>query len=521
MNLKKEMRNGGGKFVLALGAALVALESMAATHTVSTEAELVAAVAAAAGKDTILLKSGTYDLSLVEPQNPKDSNGIASIFVDNKTLHFVGEDATSWRAKADNTTGVVLKGTNTARIMYGYAGSGRGSTFRHITFDGGVAPSGKNGGAIYFMDCRFNGWASNCVFRNCRAYDGGATMYVTLRDCLFENNEASHMGGAAFCGISTYNDTKSVNEIRNCEFRENRAPYGGAVRWFGQGVTAGCMFRTNCATTAGGAMHANNAPNGTFDLSFALTTNCLFEGNFGSSSSVGSDYGGGAVWQPGPTVNCTFIGNSYSNNYGGALYKAQGGVTGCVFRANVGRRRRLQVVGRGDGVRLHGERGDEYGDIQGRRAVGRNRYRLLVHEQRLPARRRGRRQHWQRSSRRRHRLRVCRKPREQSRRCGLQALGGDELPLRVQPEHEPGRCLPPGLPDFRVRRHGEQVAQEPRRRVQRVGGVRFRDFQQLLAAHARRRGNEDHVHRLCVLGRGRRERRLVPRLHVHGSEAGQ
>ena len=335
MNLKKEVTIGGGKFVLALGAVLVALESMAATRTVSTEAELVAAVAAAASKDTILLKSGTYDLSLVEPQNPKDSNGIASIFVDNKTLYFVGEDATSWREKADNTTGVILKGTNTARIVYGYAGSGRGSTFRHITFDGGVAPSGKNGGAIYFMDCRFNGWASNCVFRNCRAYDGGATAYVTLRDCLFENNEASHMGGAAFCGISTYQNVSSVNEIRNCEFRGNRASYGGAVRWFGQGVTAGCTFRTNCATTAGGAMHANNAPNGTLVFSYSLMTNCLFEGNFGSSSSVGSDYGGGAVWQPGPTVNCTFIGNSYSNNYGGALYKAQGGVTGCVFRANV------------------------------------------------------------------------------------------------------------------------------------------------------------------------------------------
>ena len=81
MNLKKEVKIGGGKFVLALGAVLVALEGAAATHTVSTEAELVAAVAAAAGKDTILLKSGTYDLSLVEPQNPKDSNGIASIFL--------------------------------------------------------------------------------------------------------------------------------------------------------------------------------------------------------------------------------------------------------------------------------------------------------------------------------------------------------------------------------------------------------------------------------------------------------
>ena len=66
MNAKSNTRRTGTCW-LAFGAALVALESMAATHTVSTEAELVAAVAAAAGKDTILLKSGTYDLSLVEP----------------------------------------------------------------------------------------------------------------------------------------------------------------------------------------------------------------------------------------------------------------------------------------------------------------------------------------------------------------------------------------------------------------------------------------------------------------------
>ena len=494
---------GTGKCWLALGAALVALESMAATHTVSTEAELVAAVAAAAGRDTILLKSGTYDLSLVEPQNPKDSNGIASIFVDNKTLHFVGEDATSWRAKADNTTGVVLKGTNTARIVYGYAGSGRGSTFRHITFDGGVAPSGKNGGAIYFMDCRFNGWASNCVFRNCRAYDGGATTYVTLRDCLFENNEASHMGGAAFCGISTYQNVSSVNEIRNCEFRGNRASYGGAVRWSGQGVTAGCTFRTNCATTAGGAMHANNAPNGTFNLSSAFMTNCLFEGNFGSSSSVGSDYGGGAVWQPGPTVNCTFIGNSYSNNYGGALYKAQGGVTGCVFRANVAHWG--GAVSNADkplaGCTFEGNEAMSDGGAVYKSSDVVTGCVFTANAATNTTTSKG------------------------GALWGGTVLGcwftGDELPLRVQPEHEPGRRLPPGLPDFRVRRHGEQVAQEPRRRVQRVGGVRFRDFQQLPRHHAWRRGDEDHVYRLCVLGRGRRERRLVPRLHVHGSEAGQ
>ena len=310
--------------------------AVAANRTVSTPEELADAIATAASKDTITLRAGTYDLSVLTPSNPKDSKGVASLFVNNKVLHFVGEDTTSWRDRPDNTTGAVLKGTNTARIVYGYAGSGRGSTFRHITFDGGVAPSGQDGGAIYFLDCRFDGWASNCVFRNCRANSGGATAYVTLRDCLFENNEASNMGGAAFCGISTYNSQKSVNEIKNCEFRGNRASLGGAVRWFGQGLTAGCTFRTNCATAAGGAMHANNSPNSTLDLGFAFTTSCLFEGNCVIGPSAGIDNGGGAVYGAGSTVGCTFIGNAFTNSYGGAIGRAQGGVTGCVFRANAG-----------------------------------------------------------------------------------------------------------------------------------------------------------------------------------------
>ena len=322
------------KTVLAVCLVAVAASATAADVTVSTVAELVSAVETAAGGSKIYLKAGTYDLSLVAPQNPKDAKGVASIFINNKGLHFIGEDATSWRARPDNTTAVVLKGTNTARIVYGYAGSGRSSTFRHITFDGGVAPSGQDGGAIYYLDCRFNGWASNCVFRNCQAYQGGATAYVTLRDCLFENNSASYMGGAAYCGVSTYNGVTSVNEIRNCEFRGNSAQYGGAVRWFGQGVTAGCTFRTNCATQAGGALHANNYPGGTSSLDLSFMTNCLFEGNCVVSSSVGSDYGGGAVQNAGTVVGCTFVGNSFTNSYGGAINQTQGGVTGCVFRAN-------------------------------------------------------------------------------------------------------------------------------------------------------------------------------------------
>ena len=322
------------KTVLTVCLVAVAASATAADVTVSTVAELVSAVETAAGGSKIYLKAGTYDLSLVEPQNPKDAKGVASIFINNKGLHFIGVDATSWRVRPDNTTAVVLKGTNTARIVYGYAGSGRSSTFRHITFDGGVAPSGQDGGAIYYMDCRFNGWASNCVFRNCQAYNGGATAYVTLRDCLFENNSASYMGGAAYCGVSTYNGVRSVNEIRYCEFRENTAQYGGAVRWFGQGVTADCTFRTNCATMAGGALHANNYPGGTSSLDLSFMTNCLFEGNCVVGSSVGNDYGGGAIHAAGTTVDCTFIGNSFTNSYGGAISQPQGGVTGCVFRAN-------------------------------------------------------------------------------------------------------------------------------------------------------------------------------------------
>ena len=92
MNLKQELKSGKGKFVLALGAVLATSVCWAANHTVSTPEELADAIADAAGGDKIILRAGTYDLSVLTPSNPKDAKGVASLFVNNKALHFVGED---------------------------------------------------------------------------------------------------------------------------------------------------------------------------------------------------------------------------------------------------------------------------------------------------------------------------------------------------------------------------------------------------------------------------------------------
>ena len=78
------------KTVIAVCLAAIAASVTAADVTVSTVAELVNAVATASGGSKIYLNAGTYDLSLVEPQNPMDAKGVASIFINNKGLHLAG-----------------------------------------------------------------------------------------------------------------------------------------------------------------------------------------------------------------------------------------------------------------------------------------------------------------------------------------------------------------------------------------------------------------------------------------------
>ena len=154
------------KLWLAAFAALCACAATAATYTVSTVEELTNAVdkinRAGGSGGTIRLNPGRYDLSTLGPT----TNMVGSTMVwgtmstpDGSTsggagksclwfrypTHFVGVNSEHWSRKTSEQE-VILDGGGVASIIYPYTGSGRGSSFYHVTFTNGVASSGKGGG---------------------------------------------------------------------------------------------------------------------------------------------------------------------------------------------------------------------------------------------------------------------------------------------------------------------------------------------------------------------------------------
>jgi len=314
----------------------------ALTTNVSTVAELMAVVNANStdipSGSTIVLAAGTYDLSEVEPTAAPDSYGPSSILIRDKKLILKGADATSWRDSPDRTTGVILKGTNTARIIYAYAGSGRSSQFFNITFDGGVAASGKNGGGLFFNGTEGGGFASNCVFRNCRAAQGGGTHHVTAYDCLYEECEAvkvdedsnSGRGGGAI-GTSVNGNYKYTNDFIRCEFWRNKAARnGGAICHALMGFVGNCLFMTNSAGTGGAIYTVDDTytSGGVQNQGLGATSlayDCTFIGNVSTNTE------GGACRHV-KAARCAFTGNSAQKHRGGAIHL--GSAVDCAFTNN-------------------------------------------------------------------------------------------------------------------------------------------------------------------------------------------
>ena len=285
---------------------------------------LTNAIARAVRNDTIELGPGTYDLSDLEayrvPETgtatwgtafAPDTQGPSSLVV-NKTLFYVGADRTSWRDKTPAQE-TVLKNKGDMRILYGYTGAGRGSRFSHLTFDGGNAGT-FNGGAILFSgteNCDPNTcYATNCVFRNCRAGIGGATMDVTCKDCYFADNSASK-GGAAF-GTAMNGNNKYTNDFINCVFVNNSASGsgGGAVYCERQGQIVGCLFSNNTASV-GGAIRIGERG------SYSVVSNCTFLYN--RMTSTKTEDLGGAINNSSVVYHSTFIGNACPKGGGGAV----------------------------------------------------------------------------------------------------------------------------------------------------------------------------------------------------------
>ncbi len=220
-------------------------------------------------------------------------------------------------------------------------------------FGGGLYPRGAAATGVQILDCTFENneggsgaafyinsdtaTVGRCHFANNHVLNSGGAIYngvdddMHIFDCTFSSNSTSDFRGGA-----VYN-TFSPTLIERCTFDRNRAPNssGGAVQIRNSDdtdpirtvVIRDCEFTNNDARW-GGAV-------GTYDRrSISIIDNCSFSGNFGSSSGGAGTNAFGATSN---YVNCTFESNT--SPIGGALYSQNDSsvvnVTACIFSSNI------------------------------------------------------------------------------------------------------------------------------------------------------------------------------------------
>lgn len=297
---------------------------LAADYDAATVSEFTNAVAKAQTGDTITLAAGvTLDFSTLESYSsgtswgtmsaPDTSRGISCVWWQ-KEIVIQGADDTPWSEKTSSQETILDGGGN--RIFYGYGGSGRKSTFKNLTFTNGTAPSGQNGGAIVFANSESRGGATNCVFKNCSAANGGATYAVPVSGSLFESCSAGTTGngGGAYCDKNYC--ILSGNVFRGCSAKNGGAIYLSDLSASPAGYVANCVVSNCTASNYGGGLYSSKAYN--------VVTGCRFEGN-ASTAQGGACYNASAS-------SCAFVGNESTDNRGGAM--SLGSAVDCAFTNN-------------------------------------------------------------------------------------------------------------------------------------------------------------------------------------------
>ena len=298
---------------------------LAANYDAATLSEFTNAVAKAqTGGDTITLAAGvTLDFSTLESyssgtswgtMSAPDGKGISCVWWQ-KEIVIQGADDTPWSEKTSSQETILDGGGN--RIFYGYGGSGRRSTFKNLTFKNGTAPSGQNGGAIVFANSESRGGATNCVFKNCSAANGGATYAVPVSGSLFESCSAGTTGngGGAYCDKNYC--ILSGNVFRGCSAKNGGAIYLSDLSASPAGYVVDCVVSNCTASNYGGGMYSSKAYN--------VVNGCRFEGN-ASTAQGGACYNASAS-------SCVFVCNESIENRGGAM--SLGSAVDCAFTNNV------------------------------------------------------------------------------------------------------------------------------------------------------------------------------------------
>jgi len=259
------------KLTLLVGAACCALGAGAATWTVYPDVtdgmtgpqQITNALTKLASGDTILVKPGTYDFTGISMRTDIYTNdGITYVITNHLTRNIAftlkGDTSGHW------DDAVVFTGNGRFCDL---KDNWKYCYFNNITFDGfdcqrypcGGSHESRGGALRLDSGSTSPETASNCVFRNCSAYIGGAINGGTLVDCICTNNYSSNVGGAT---VNT--------SFRRCRVVFNRADgsYGASFGHFGIVDT---YFEGNSASSGGAILHGKNGvcSNSTFVANLA------------------------------------------------------------------------------------------------------------------------------------------------------------------------------------------------------------------------------------------------------------
>ena len=163
----------------------------------------------------------------------------------------------------------VLDGDNSYHVLY-TSGLSTVVTINGITIEGGYANGSSDferGGGLF----------------NYETED-----YLTISNCIFDNNYAGARGGGAVNDVG-YDASLSTTYL-NCIFKNNTGKNGGAVHNYGRDNAGdcapqfiNCLFYENTGTTSGGGMFSWAGSNGTTN---PVLTNCTFYNNTSSSGDA-------------------------------------------------------------------------------------------------------------------------------------------------------------------------------------------------------------------------------------------
>lgn len=392
------------KTIATISLAISVFSCFAATHNVSSVAEIRAILSGLAKNDVILIAENTY--SLTEPLEFPVEVSLIGDTDDPSKVCFDGGGATRGLIfrKSSNLKNVTIR--NFYREMTSADLTSGGKTPNVAS----VSQTDYPGAGVLFSYGQ-SAVISNCVFKNCRnasGYGGALALpgAAKIYDCVFDGNTAAY-GGAVYIGrdsaltTAAFHNTLFTNNTAttdggsviahknatiltvNCDVYCNSARYGGFFAGTQGGDSGSSMYATNTVFVANTATAAGGACSfwrGGVQIFF----NCGFTNNTavtaGGAIEKGSQKGckanireiaqcafrdntagvGGAVYMYNPTngieklVRCTFEGNKATTSSeendacgGGAVLGAVRYMDSCIFKDNTATRHggAWQVVG--------------------------------------------------------------------------------------------------------------------------------------------------------------------------------